>query len=44
MGLVLDGPKRMGHVLNFPGTDGRAHEARIVSPIFFDPEGDKQNV
>ena len=44
MGLVLNGPDRMGEVLDFPGTDGLSHHARIVSPVFFDPEGEKQNV
>ena len=44
MGLVLHGPERMGEVINFPGTDGKTYQARIVSPVFFDPEGEKQNV
>ena len=44
MGLVKHGPDRMGEVLTFPGTDGKQHQARIVSPVFYDPEGKKQNV
>ena len=44
MGLVLNGPDRMGDVLNFPDTDGKPHEARIVSAVFYDPDGEKQNV
>ncbi|KMW57470.1 Sarcosine oxidase alpha subunit [Candidatus Rhodobacter oscarellae] len=44
MGLVLHGPERMGEVLNFPGVDGTEQQARIVSPVFYDPEGEKQNV
>ncbi len=44
MGLVKDGPDRMGEVLTFPRVDGTGVEARIVSPVFFDPEGEKQNV
>ncbi|MEO0766412.1 MAG: sarcosine oxidase subunit alpha family protein [Pseudomonadota bacterium] len=44
MGLILNGPDRMGEVLEFPGTDGKIHSARIVSPVFYDPEGEKQNV
>lgn len=44
MGLVHNGPERMGEVLNFPRVDGTPVEAKIVSPIFFDPEGEKQNV
>ena len=44
MGLVLHGPDRMGEVLTFPTTDGGEMKARIVSPVFYDPEGEKQNV
>ncbi len=44
MGLVLHGPERMGEFIDFPGTDGKTYQARIVSPVFFDPDGEKQNV
>ncbi|MCF6231601.1 MAG: sarcosine oxidase subunit alpha family protein [Rhodobacteraceae bacterium] len=44
MGLVLYGPDRMGEVLEFSGTDAKVIHAKIVSPVFFDPEGEKQNV
>ena len=44
MGLVLHGPDRMGEVLEFPGTDGKIHKARIVDPVFYDKDGEKQNV
>lgn len=44
MGLVLHGPDRMGEVIDFPGTDGTTYKARIVSPIFYDADGEKQNV
>ena len=44
MALVLKGPERMGEVLEIPGTDGKAYQAKIVSPVFYDPEGEKQNV
>ncbi len=44
MGLVLHGPDRMGEVISFPGTDGKTYEARIVDPVFYDKEGEKQNV
>jgi sarcosine oxidase subunit alpha len=44
MGLVLHGPKRMGEVLEFPGTDGKTYHATIVDPVFFDKDGEKQNV
>ncbi|WP_300031799.1 sarcosine oxidase subunit alpha family protein [uncultured Roseobacter sp.] len=44
MGLVLDGPDRMGEVIEFPGTQGATFKARIVGPVFYDKEGEKQNV
>jgi sarcosine oxidase subunit alpha len=44
MGLVLNGPDRMGEVIEFPGTDGKIYNARIVDPVFYDKEGEKQNV
>ncbi|GAA6177043.1 sarcosine oxidase subunit alpha family protein [Sulfitobacter pacificus] len=44
MGLVLNGPDRMGEVLIFPGTDGKDYKARIVNPVFYDVDGEKQNV
>jgi sarcosine oxidase subunit alpha len=43
MGLVRHGPQRMGEVLEFP-TPGRPPvRAKIVVPVFYDPEGEKQN-
>ena len=44
MGLVLHGPGRMGEVIAFNTTSGGTIQARIVSPVFYDPEGEKQNV
>ena len=44
MGLVHNGPDRMGHVIDFPGTDGKTYQAKIVSPVVYDPEGEKQHV
>ncbi|SEL32336.1 sarcosine oxidase subunit alpha [Roseovarius nanhaiticus] len=44
MGLVLNGPDRMGEVLEFPRVDGTVMRAKIVDPVFFDREGEKQNV
>lgn len=44
MGLVLDGPERLGEILEFPGTQGATFKARIVDPVFYDKEGEKQNV
>ena len=44
MGLVLHGPDRMGEVLEFTQLDGGRCKAKIVNPVFFDAEGEKQNV
>ena len=44
MGLVLHGPDRMGEVLRFPDVTGDVIEAKIVSPVFHDPDGEAQNV
>ncbi|MDA7424769.1 sarcosine oxidase subunit alpha family protein [Thalassococcus lentus] len=45
MGLVLNGPDRMGEVISFIKEDGETEmKATIVSPVFYDPEGEKQNV
>ncbi|WP_439123743.1 sarcosine oxidase subunit alpha family protein [Marivita sp.] len=44
MGLVLNGPDRMGEVIEFTsGTEGTV-KAKIVNAVFFDPDGEKQNV
>ncbi len=44
MGLVLRGPERIGEVLDFSNLDGPPIAARIVSPVFHDPEGSRLNV
>ncbi|MEY8830838.1 sarcosine oxidase subunit alpha family protein [Sedimentitalea sp. XS_ASV28] len=44
MGLVLHGPDRMGEEITFPCTDGKTYTARIVDPVFYDRDGEKQNV
>ncbi|MCV2872963.1 sarcosine oxidase subunit alpha family protein [Defluviimonas sp. WL0050] len=44
MGLVKHGPDRMGEVIDFPVDDGKVVKARIVDPVFYDKEGEKQNV
>ncbi|MEL6701465.1 MAG: glycine cleavage T C-terminal barrel domain-containing protein, partial [Pseudomonadota bacterium] len=44
MGLVLNGPDRMGEVITFPKVGGGSVDAKIVDPVFYDPEGEKQNV
>jgi sarcosine oxidase subunit alpha len=44
MGLVLHGPDRMGEVLEFNKIDGGTVAAKIVDQVFFDKDGEKQNV
>jgi sarcosine oxidase subunit alpha len=44
MGLLLNGPDRLVDVVPFNKTDGSTVEAKVVSPVFFDPDGEKQNV
>ncbi|SFS07182.1 sarcosine oxidase subunit alpha family protein [Yoonia litorea] len=44
MGLVLHGPDRMGEVIEFNKVDGGTVAAKIVDPVFYDKEGEKQNV
>ncbi|WP_420550555.1 sarcosine oxidase subunit alpha family protein [Litorivicinus lipolyticus] len=44
MALIKGGLNRMGEKVYFPGVDGRTIEAEICSPVFFDPEGARQNV
>ena len=44
MALVKGGMEREGEVIEFPVPGGEAMKARIVSPVFYDPEGEKQNV
>ncbi|MEM9716094.1 MAG: sarcosine oxidase subunit alpha family protein [Pseudomonadota bacterium] len=44
MGLVKHGPDRMGEVIDFPEVNGNIIKARIVDPVFYDKDGEKQNV
>jgi len=44
MGLIKNGPDRMGEVVEFGKVDGTKVSAKIVSPVFYDPDGEKQNV
>jgi len=43
-GFVKGGHARMGERVYYPLADGRVVEAEICSPIFLDPEGERQNV
>ncbi|MEL7175462.1 MAG: glycine cleavage T C-terminal barrel domain-containing protein, partial [Pseudomonadota bacterium] len=44
MGLVKNGPDRMGERLEFPKVDGSSAHAEICDPVFYDREGEKQDV
>ncbi|MGA0542918.1 sarcosine oxidase subunit alpha family protein [Neotabrizicola sp. VNH66] len=44
MGLLLNGPARMGEEVEFTRIEGGTLRARVVNPVFVDPEGAKQNV
>ncbi|MNT84554.1 hypothetical protein D3C72_2245780 [compost metagenome] len=44
MGVVKGGLKRMGERVYSPLADGSVIEAEIVSSVFFDPKGERQNV
>ncbi|SEQ18478.1 sarcosine oxidase subunit alpha [Loktanella sp. DSM 29012] len=44
MGLVRNGPNRMGEVIAFTKEGGGTQDARIVDPVFYDKDGEKQNV
>ena len=44
MALIEDGLSRDGEVLSFPVGDGKVMKATICDPVFYDPNGEKQNV
>ena len=44
MGLLRQGPARMGEVVEFTKIGGGVTRARVVDPVFYDKEGEKQNV
>ncbi len=44
MALVHRGPDRMGEVLDIPTLDGTVLKAKIVDQVFYDKDGEKQNV
>jgi len=44
MGLVHRGPSRMGEEIEFQGKGDATVKARIVDPVFYDKDGEKQNV
>ncbi|WP_355660670.1 sarcosine oxidase subunit alpha [Halomonas salifodinae] len=44
LAVVKGGHSRMGETVYLPMADGKTHAAEIVSPIFVDPKGERQNV
>ena len=44
LAMVKRGSKRTGQILYAPLADGRILSATVVSPVFYDPEGVRQNV
>lgn len=44
MGLVKGGLSRLGEVIEMTKLDGTTQQVRIVDPVFYDKEGEKQNV
>ena len=44
LAVVKGGLKRLGDVIYCPLADGRIVAARIVGSVFYDPEGERQNV
>jgi sarcosine oxidase subunit alpha len=44
LAVVKGGLNRMGEVVHCPLADGRNIAAEIVSSVFYDPKGDRQNV
>ncbi|MCZ8088587.1 MAG: sarcosine oxidase subunit alpha family protein [Rhodobacteraceae bacterium] len=44
MGLLHRGPELMGDVVEFNTVKGGTVKARVVDPVFYDKEGEKQNV
>jgi sarcosine oxidase subunit alpha len=44
LALVKRGRERMDEIVYAPMADGRVRTAKITSPVFYDPEGKRQNV
>lgn len=44
LAVVKGGSQRMGETVYLPMADGKVHAAEIVSPVFYDPKGARQNV
>ena len=44
LALLKGGGQRMGQTVYLPMADGQVHAATVVEPVFYDPEGSRQNV
>ncbi|MFB9147327.1 sarcosine oxidase subunit alpha family protein [Halomonas alkalicola] len=44
LAVVKGGHQRLGETVYLPMADGKTHAAEIVSPIFYDPKGERQHV
>ena len=44
LAVLKNGRERMGETVYLPMSDGKTHEAEVVSTIFIDPKGERQNV
>jgi sarcosine oxidase subunit alpha len=44
LAVVKGGLQKLGETVYLPMADGQTHEAEIVSTIFYDPKGERQNV
>ena len=44
MGLLRRGPERMGEVVEFTTATGGTQRARVTGAVFYDKDGEKQNV
>ncbi|GHC25527.1 sarcosine oxidase subunit alpha [Kushneria pakistanensis] len=44
LAVLKNGRERMGETVYLPMSDGRTHEAEVVSTVFIDPKGERQNV
>ena len=44
MALIEGGSQRMGQTLSFPVSADKTIKATVVDPVFFDKDGERQNV
>lgn len=44
LALLKGGSQRIGQTVYLPMADGRVHAAEVVSPVFYDPNGERHHV